>query len=773
MSIDHVSNATTSDSNPILKAALDLVAKGVQITLCNGKAPIDSNWQARFHNEASVRAAFDANPNLNVGVVLGSGTGMTDFEGDSEESEEEFLELFDGVEPRTWKFRSTRGLHRFFKYDSRLASLNKSVAKWNEVEIRGCNERASQSVVPPSVSDGFERAWLVSPADCELASIPESVIRKLVPPTPSETIVGKKGKPGDDYNQRGPTWAEILTPLGWTHAGNNGDKTDYWRRPGKSSSVSATTGHLRTDEGHELLYVFSSNANPFMAGKAYSKFAAYTFVNHGGDFAAAAKALASEGYGSPTQKNSGPSAATRLIDMVTDDNSVDLFHTPDGDAFATVPYDGHRETLRLNSARFKHYLSHRFYGDCGSAASSKAISDAINVFSGMATFDGSELEVNLRVAAHEGSIYVDRGCPSWDAIEVSSSGFKLVSDPPVKFWRPKGMLGLPVPTPGGSIDDLRSVVRLSDDSFLLLAGVLLSYFRASGPYPITILTGEHGTAKSTTADVMRRLIDPRTVQRQGDPKNVEDLMVMARNNWIASYDNLSALPQWLSDGLCRLSTGGGMSTREHYTNGEEFVINAQRPVIINSIVDVATRPDLLDRAVVIELEPIPENERRDETEFWGEFDSKRPQILGSLFEAVSCALRRLPEIKRANKPRMADFAKWVTAAEPSLKVPDGKFISVYQGNLHEASGALLDSVVAQAVIKLVDTALAWEGSPTQLYTTLSAKVGGQQELWPGSAAKLTGELLRIAPVLRKVGYRYENRRASGRRLVRLEKSAAV
>jgi hypothetical protein len=762
----------TQNTKQLHDAANDYIQRGLRITLCNGKMPIHANWQSRLYTAESISAEFSVNPQLNVGVVLGSITCLTDIEGDDEQSEVDFMELFDGLEPRTWKFQSKRSVHRLFKYAPSLAELGKTVAKWKSLEIRGCNEKSAQSIFPPSATDDYPRHWLIAPADCDLAEIPESVIRKLVPPKDSEIVVGKKARPGDDFNARGPDWNEILGPHGWAYAGNDGNRTSYWRRPGKQSGVSATAGHIRTDEGQELLYVFTNSAPPLESHKAYTKFAAFAVLNHAADFGAAARALLDSGYGAPSQKGGALSAATRVIDMVTQDSTVELFHTPDGDAFVTVPYDNHWETLHLSSSRFKHYLSHQYYLRSGAVASSKALADAISVLSGIASFEGPELEVNLRIASHKGKIFVDRGDVNWETIEISPSGFRLISQAPVKFWRPKGMLSLPTPVAGGSIEDLRSFVRLDDNGFLLLVGALLSYFRSAGPYPAMILTGEQGTAKSTTADVVRRLIDPKVVQRQAEPKNLESLMVAARNNWVVSYDNLSTLPQWLSDGLCRLSTGGGIGARALYTNADEFVINAQRPVIINSIIDVATKPDLLDRAVVIELHPIPEDQRRDEDAFWTEFAAKQPIILGALIGAISCALSRLPEVQLPSKPRMADFAKWVTAAEPVLGLPAGKFLTVYEGNQHDASGALLDSVIAQAVTQLVDKALKWEGTPTDLYKTLSSSVtdGGRPEHWPGSAAKLTSELRRLAPVLRKAGYSYEGGRPGGRRRVMLAKS---
>jgi putative DNA primase/helicase len=107
-------------------------------------------------------------------------------------------------------------------------------------------------------------------------------------PFPHRPVSGLR--PGDAYNQR-ETWEEILEPHGWKRLYMR-DEEGYWQRPDKEGpGVSATTNYA----GSDLLYVFSTST-VFEAGRGYSKFAAYTFLEHGGDFSAAAKALVKQGY---------------------------------------------------------------------------------------------------------------------------------------------------------------------------------------------------------------------------------------------------------------------------------------------------------------------------------------------------------------------------------------------------------------------------------------------------------------------------------------------
>ena len=106
----------------------------------------------------------------------------------------------------------------------------------------------------------------------------------------------REGRPGDVFN-READWEDILGPHGWVRASSNGGAS-HWRRPGKDNGTSATTGHCTSNEdGTDLLYVFSSNAEPFQDGKAYCKFVVYALLEHQGDFGAAARELRRQGYG--------------------------------------------------------------------------------------------------------------------------------------------------------------------------------------------------------------------------------------------------------------------------------------------------------------------------------------------------------------------------------------------------------------------------------------------------------------------------------------------
>jgi hypothetical protein len=234
------------------------------------------------------------------------------------------------------------------------------------------------------------------------------------------------------------------------------------------------------------------------------------------------------------------------------------------------------------------------------------------------------------------------------------------------------------------------------------------------------------------------------------------LLIAAQNARIVAFDNLSGLSAWQSDAFCRLITGGGVGKRTLYSDEDENILEAKRPLLLNGIDDVAERPDLAERAIVLTLSPIPPDERRDEDTYWREVDAAAPRILGALLEGVAAGLAGIGEVRLEKLPRMADFAKWTAATEPGLGFEPQSIAAAYERNQALVVASALDaSPVATSLRALLrDRRGTWEGAPTALLDALSAFVSQEAQFsnaWPRSAAQLTGRLRRAATALRQTG----------------------
>ncbi len=477
----------------------------------------------------------------------------------------------------------------------------------------------------------------------------------------------------------------------------------------------------------------------------------------------------------------GRGGGTQADKLLTALDGCALWHTPDREAFITLtaPNPGgqgdHAENWPLRHKEARAWLSGRFYDRHGTTPGAQAMEDALRVLEGRALREGECHAPALRVGEHGGRIYLDLADPLWRAVEIGPSGWCVVPMAPVKFVRPKAMRPLPAPEAGGLIEALRGYVNLgSDDDWRLVVGYLVGALRPRGPYPILCINGEQGSAKSTTTRMLRALIDPNASPLRSPPRDERDLVVSADNSWALAFDNLSSIEAWNADALCRLSTGGGFATRALHTDRDELVIEAQRPVILNGIPDLGNRADLADRSLAIVLPAIPEGARQSEAGLWERFDAARPAILGALCDAVACALRRLPSIELPSSPRMADFAAWVTAAEPALGWADGAFLATYAGNRAGQVEVAIDAdPVAVGVRQLADEQASWEGTATALLEALEARVPERQRgrNWPGAAHALSARVRRAAAPLRQVGVVVQTFSERTRRTIRISRQA--
>lgn len=516
-----------------------------------------------------------------------------------------------------------------------------------------------------------------------------------------------------------------------------------------------------------------------------------------------ARALSTPGKGGKSLQDqlsdkARPSVAERLVLYAR--RAATFFHDAERQAYASVTVEDHIENYPVRSRQFKLWVQREFWvrekqriEDAAAEASGamfeddgaevlpevvreQALGDAIRQLEGLAIFEGSEQEVNVRVAGDAASaVYIDLGDKDWQAVRIDCNGWEVVSDCPAKFVRPKGLIALPLPVKGGNAGQLRDLLNLPDNddgdqNWRLILAWIAQAFLPSGPYPVLVLLGPQGSAKTTAGRIIRRLIDPSTVPDRGTPKDEHNLFIEATSNWIVSIDNLSTLPSWLSDVLCRLSTGGGFSTRTLYENRDQELFEAMRPALLTGISDVVTRPDLLDRAIIVNLPRIDKSIRRRERDVYRDLDKAAGGILGFLFSAISEGMGKLPDVSLDKMPRMADFATWGIATEEALGGSHGSFMKAYAGSQEEATGTALEtwpiaSYLWEFAKSFREQDKAWTGTPGELKQAIEEKVSDdalkRSKEWPKTPSALSKQINRLDPALREVGVVIE--KASGSR----------
>lgn len=442
-----------------------------------------------------------------------------------------------------------------------------------------------------------------------------------------------------------------------------------------------------------------------------------------------------------------------LVNLTTE--NAELFTDENKEPFASFAQDEHTEIWGLHSSGFREWLSYKFYSEFGKSPRDASMKDCINTLAGIATHEGDEFPVYLRCAPNSGSggYYIDLCNKKWQVAEVTSTGWRVVDESPVKFKRTNTMHPLPMPEAGGKLSDLWQFANVSKENRGLVIAWLLESFRPETPFPILELGGEQGSAKSSTQSSLRDFIDPSGVNLRAAPKTVEDVFVSAARNHLASYNNLSHLSAPIQDALCTLATGGGYGGRKLFTNDEESVWESKRPVIMNGISTLVTAPDLLDRTIRTES---PKLETYiSESELQKDFDEKRAGIFGALLDLFVKSLAILPTVEIDRPPRMTDFAHFGEAVYQATGKQPGEFMADYKkGREAAVMQSIESSPIASAVIELARSR-DFTGTVGDLLNQLDNYRPRGDTGWPKSAKGLSDLLKRYSPAMRIVGVSVE------------------
>lgn len=462
-----------------------------------------------------------------------------------------------------------------------------------------------------------------------------------------------------------------------------------------------------------------------------------------------------------TTDGTKPSMATKLIELALRE-CVEFWHDESNDGFADFRSNGHLESMKIRSTGFRQFLRKLFFVENETAANNQAIAEAIDTLDGKAVFQGQRFKCNVRIGHLDGDIFLDLGNKHWQVIHINRHKWSVYDydQVPVKFVRPKALLPLEMPIGNGELSDLRKLINVSDNDWVLVVAFLLSCFQPKGAYPILFVHGEQGSAKSTACRLIRQLIDDNISPVRAKARDEDALLIAAKNGAVVALDNLSFIDDSLSDSLCRLTTGAGLSKRSLYTDSDETILNVKRPILINGIPELASRGDLLSRSLILHLPSIDDDHRKTESQINEQFEKLRSSCLGGLLNAVVSALENQDQIRPDKLPRLADFFSWVVAGAEAAGLEKGQFESVYRKRLKATNrqaidNSLIGSAIAEFANRLTE---AWTGTTM----TLLQELGNQQDpemrhqlqrerSWPKTPRALGGQLRRLSPDLRRLG----------------------
>lgn len=454
-----------------------------------------------------------------------------------------------------------------------------------------------------------------------------------------------------------------------------------------------------------------------------------------------------------------PSVAAQLVQIALE--RYDLFVSEDGRPYA-VERDGPNIALPLRGkAGLRARLAKIYAAESGHtrAAGQSALSDAMTVLEGYAD-EGERRVTPIRVAWHDGAIVVDLGTPDGRCVIVSPNGWRPESRSPVTFRRTGAMQRLPDPNrDGDGLAKLRGLLNLDDDGFRLLVGFLVAAFIPDIPHPILTFTGEQGTGKSSAAKAVINLIDPSGAPKRTAPRDVKEWSRQASASWALCLDNISTIPMWLSDALCKAVTGDGIVDRALYTDDDVIVLEFRRVIALTTIDAGALRGDLAERMLTIELQRIPDRERREEVELERAYAAAHASILASLFDLLAEVLAVRDSVTLDSKPRMADFARVLAALD---RVRGWDTLGAYTAGARDVVADVIEGdPFGSALVELMRDRSEWTGTAGELLAALDALQSPDDsdikprstrpKGWPTTPRAAAGALKRVAPALRAMG----------------------
>lgn len=458
-----------------------------------------------------------------------------------------------------------------------------------------------------------------------------------------------------------------------------------------------------------------------------------------------------------------PTLADEAVTIV-EHSDIRFFNDEKREPYVRFFVNDHYEIHGVKSKAFREYVSHSFYLKTGGdAISDTQLDTSLNTLAAKCRFEGETHALHLRLAWHDGALWYDLCNEQWQAVRIDEAGYEVVNEPPVLFRRYLHMQPQVMPSGQVPLERVFEIINITDEAMrLLLLCDIVSMFIPGFPHPCPIFYGEKGTAKTSATAFIKRLVDPSVMRTMNLPHSTEQLLQNIAHNRLSTFDNVSPtdFSTAISDAMCSVISGTGAAKRALYTDDDDFVYTMQHSIVINGINIAASKPDFLDRSILMELSRIPEGSRRTEREMEALIKELLPGLLGTIFTTISKAMRYKEEVHFEELPRMADFAEWGGAIALALGKSSSDFLTAYRSNIDQQSNeAIADNLVASLVLDLMERSEdhEWHGTPNELLTALGTDESGDSarlprtQGFPKSANRLSTVLREYTKTLSDVG----------------------
>jgi hypothetical protein len=475
-----------------------------------------------------------------------------------------------------------------------------------------------------------------------------------------------------------------------------------------------------------------------------------------------------------------------------------LFKDGSDTPFAAInTEEKYRHIVKLHKSKwFNLWVRKTYYETANDTLGNEVLNEVVDTLQAEALFDGplKDLEPRFARDPNDPNVYwYDLGNERWEAIRITPEGWSIVEskDTPIVFRRYAGQLPQAVPVreyPSDIFDQFMKLINIKNDAGVRLCYecYLISLLIPGIGKPVFGVAGPQGSAKTTCQELTKLAVDPSEVTTLTPPRKELELVQQLQHNPILYFDNLSHMPAWLSNALCRAATGTTSSKRELYTDDEDIIYKYKRAVGFNGIVLAANRADLLDRGFILEIEAVTdENRRQLEGDILPELERIRPQLFGFILHTLVKMLKMKSGggIKLKSLSRMADFEIHGEMISRCLEHDPFEFVNAYRENKKIGTKEILEnSSLANAVIEFMKSRSAWTGYHSELLDELvtvaitKLKIDTHQDRgWPRGANILSRRLKELKSSLLQAGIQvfWADNPSENRTAINIVKSSPV
>ena len=446
-----------------------------------------------------------------------------------------------------------------------------------------------------------------------------------------------------------------------------------------------------------------------------------------------------------------------------------------------------KRLFALYSREFSDFLISGFKSTYKEFVAASEFTEYIEECAVEARFNKRYLSVYNRIAFKDNRVYYNLNNSDNEVVRIDDSEIVVLTqselsldDPVFVSSKNMGVQVKPQDSDAASLPDVinKYLNLASENDIVLLICTIVAWFWPNQARPILLLCGPAGSGKSVASEIIQFSVDPSRIPCPLLPSTTQNLATVLADNYLCVFDNISQIKPEISDMLCQAIYFGAYSTRKLYSDGDVYTNTFRNCLVLNGIGNFATRGDLMDRCVKINLQRISTQQRERLSDLRRNFQEDLPLIIGAVFDTVRKTIPLIETIKPDNAPRLADFYILGGAISKALWGSEQVFFDAFAQNEESKFADMVNddpfsAAVKQFAEKMGTRTLRLE--PTEFFEKLKAQVGiveysNAKNNFPQSASALGKRIPRIQPALAAVGIDIAQTKSNGQRHIMLTRN---